>query len=213
MAGMPKLVYLWPGLPQLWKRGAWAGLLLACGFAGLLNFLILASLVWTDLLSARLLVAGWGAVVGLCGGSAWLSARGLVSVTAKGKDIESDLFGEAQEHYLRANWFEAETLLNRLLDENARDVDAWLLLATLKRHTGQAEEAAELLEQMERFEDAARWQQEVAREKALLAPLLAPARGGGQAGVNQSPTGVNQSSMTHPDDDDRADSPHWSDAA
>lgn len=170
----PKLACLWPGLPQLWLRGAWSGLALAIGFTALVNLLLVASLLWTDWLDSGLLLAGWGAAVTLWLASAWVSlgrngtgSRGVVRPT------ENDLFQEAQTNYLAGNWFEAETCLNRQLQHNARDVDARLMLATMKRHTGQWDEALRQLEQLERFEDAEKWQQEIERERSLVAQYRA----------------------------------------
>ncbi len=52
MRRMPRLVYLWPGLPQLWLAGWWWGLALAAGFAVLVDLLLVVSYVWVELLSA-----------------------------------------------------------------------------------------------------------------------------------------------------------------
>ena len=44
--------------------------------------------------------------------------------------------------YLRGNWLEAESLLQRLIRESARDFDVHLLLATLYRRTRRYDEAS-----------------------------------------------------------------------
>lgn len=170
MGRMPKLVCLWPGLPQLWIRGAWSGLALALGFTALVNVLLLASLVWTQWLPWSFLLAGWAAVGMLWLFSTivslgWLGASGRQASAEDGEE----LFREAQTHYLKGNWYEAETLLNQRLSRNGRDIDAQLLLATLKRHTGRLDEALGQLEQLERLEHAMKWYQEIARERMLIA--------------------------------------------
>ena len=53
--------YLWPGLPQLWFEGAWSGLALAVGFGLLVNFLLVASLIWVELIAPTRLGIGLAA--------------------------------------------------------------------------------------------------------------------------------------------------------
>lgn len=193
---MPKLACLWPGLPQLWMRGAWSGLALAVGFTVLVNLAVAASLVWTEWLSAGLLSACWGAVLALWLAAAGVSLRGAGDDAERKVSAEEDLFREAQAHYLRGNWIEAETMLTRLIGRDARDVDARLMLATLKRHTNRLDEAEDELRRLVRLEDAGKWQQEIESERVQIAgarneqlldgapvdelPSLA-ARGGGEA--------------------------------
>lgn len=164
------MVCLWPGLPQLWIRGAWSGLALALGFTALVNVLLLASLVWTQWLPLGFLIVGWAAV-----GMLWLlstiASMGWLGASTRqaSADDGEELFREAQAHYLKGNWYEAETLLNQRLSRNGRDIDALLMLATLKRHTGRLDEALGQLERLERLEHAIKWHQEIARERMLIA--------------------------------------------
>lgn len=167
---MPKVACLWPGLPQLWMRGAWSGLALALGFTVLVNVLLMATLVWTEWFRFGLLAAGWTAVGALwvasaCASLGWLGA----SQDPAGVDDGESLFREAQTHYMKGNWFEAETLLNQRLGRNGRDAEASLMLATLKRHTGRLDESLAQLERLERLESAVFWRQEIARERWLIA--------------------------------------------
>lgn len=169
------MVCLWPGLPQLWLRGAWSGLALAVGFSGLVNFLLAATFVWTAWLSVGLLWAGWIAVFVVWVVSAW-GAKPVASITIDspptlaapepgGRDLLSDVYTQ----YLQGNWFEAETILREMLRAQPRDAEALLQLATLQRHTERLAEAMETLDHLERLDEAVRWRLEIAAERQQIA--------------------------------------------
>lgn len=175
--------YLWPGLPHLWIAGSWAGLVLAVGFTGLLNVVILATLVWPEWLppqAKRACVAMLGVI--------WLAAiwetrreiRRLSAMREHGEtgDTEPDdlvqsqldlLLRKAQGEHLEGDWLAAERTLSELLKINRRDVEGQLLLATVLRHTGRFDQAESQLTRLERLEDAAMWQFEISRERELIA--------------------------------------------
>ncbi len=158
-------IYLWPGLPQLWLDGAFAGLVMAVGCGALLNLLLLSSLVWSELLTVGQLRAGWAAA-----GSLWLIAA-VVSVRGQRRRATlaqtpavGDLFQAAVSEYLRGHWYEAEALLSRLLAANVGDIEARLMSATLLRRTRRYAEAKTQLKSLERLDGAARWSEEIAQE-------------------------------------------------
>jgi hypothetical protein len=164
--------YLWPGLPQLWFDGAWSGLALSIGFSLLLNLLLVASLVWGELLEPAVLRFGWLAL-----GLAWASSLVLLGWGEKSRSIveqspaQEDLFRRALTEYLRGAWFEAESLCGQVVANHPRDVDARLLLATLLRRTKRAADARLQLAELERIESASKWQAEIELEKRLLQEL------------------------------------------
>jgi hypothetical protein len=176
MRRSPWAACLWPGLPQLW-RGDGSGLLVAFGFALLLDVLLLASLVWTDLVGPHVRTGAWIVV-----GCAWIvSAAATWKASRRVLDenfsADGDLFPDAISEYLQGNWVPAERLLNTLVRKNPRDVDARLMLATLWRHTGRFDEAREALASLRRLEEAQKWQLEIRRESQLLdEELNAPAQ-------------------------------------
>ncbi len=161
--------YLWPGLPQLWFDGAWSGLALSIGFSLLLNLLLVASLVWDELLEPAVLRFGWLAL-----GLAWASSLVLLGWGEKSRSVQAqsprqeDLFRRALTEYLRGAWFEAESLCGQVVANHPRDVDARLLLATLMRRTKRYADAGRQLAELERIESSAKWQAEIEREKRLL---------------------------------------------
>lgn len=169
MVRMPWMTYLWPGLPQLWHGGLWSGLALAAGFATLINWLLLASFVWVELLSPQQLRLAWlatgGVWIALVAASAWYG-RGLAPRRAESSEA---MFREAISEYLKGNWFEAERILGRRLHLQPRDVEARLMLATLLRHTERYAEALDQLSRLELQRDAGKWVREIAAEKAWIA--------------------------------------------
>ena len=175
MSRTPWATYLWPGLPQMCRHGSWSGLAVAIGFAGLLNLGLAASLVWCELLTPGVRTIVWAAVLATWGGSVVVSSRGerTADQAAQEAGQQNDTFREASDHYLKGNWFEAERILVDLLDDDPRDVEAQLMLATLLRHTGRRDEAARHLDRLERLEQSAMWQWEIARERQRLRELEA----------------------------------------
>jgi hypothetical protein len=153
----------------LWLRGDRAALFLAVGFSALVNLAVIATWGWTELLTWPLLTVAWGGVVLF-----WLvslvSAVPQIAALTRVLSPEKamDLFRAAQGEYLRGIWFEAELVLNKLLEHNAQDADAHLLLMSLARRTGQLEEARERLRGLEALAGAGKWRLEIARESQLL---------------------------------------------
>jgi hypothetical protein len=170
MGRMPWATYLWPGLPQVWKRGAWSALGLALGFAALVNITVVASLVWTELFPDAVRKAAWLAVAVVWVGSATVARwRDRAAARQADQPQTGDRYCQAMEHYLKGDWFEAECVLAGLLRSSPRDVDANLMLATLYRHTGRPDEAAVQLDRIERLDESAKWVLEIDRERKWLA--------------------------------------------
>lgn len=172
MVRMPWVTYLWPGLPQLWRHGAWGGLAFAVGFGLLLNGLLMASFVWVELLSPGMLRAGWFVATVVWLGAAATSAWYGWGVAPRRATTAEAMFREALGEYLQGKWFEAERILGRLLDTQPRDVEARLMLATLLRHCGRYGEAAEQLARLELLQDARTWAREIGVEKRAIAEAI-----------------------------------------
>lgn len=169
MGRMPWRIYLWPGLTQVARQGAWGALGVAVGFTALLNLALASTLLWSELFTPTVRNAVWGAVVVFWAASAILSYRwDRRQRVPNDSPCEEDPFSQALDHYLKGNWFEAEQVLCGLLRANPRDVDAGLMLATLLRHTRRFDEARKHLDRLGRLEGAAKWHLEMARERELL---------------------------------------------
>jgi hypothetical protein len=166
---MPWAMVLWPGLARIYSQGAWQGLAWAVGFTALVNLALVATFVHETLLPVPTRSVLWMALavvwlVSFAGPSGW-ARKGK---QARPLDPDDPRFQQALDHYLRANWFEAEKELKELLQEEPRDLDARLMLATLYRHTWRLDEAAEELEALGLFEGTEKWELEIHREWELL---------------------------------------------
>lgn len=167
----------WPGLAGLWLRGHWLGLAGAVGFAAAVNLALLTTFVWPRLVSRDLPpwavpVAAWVLVLWLWTIGWKGAARILAREAAKSlqPDAVSDaLLCEAQTEYLRGHWLEAESLLMRLLVRRPGDAEARLLLASVCRRSGHAEQARQQLAELARLPAAAVWRDEIAAEVQKLA--------------------------------------------
>ena len=84
-------------------------------------------------------------------------------------ETERGRFDEAQSHYLKGEWREAERVLREILHADNQDVEARLMLATLCRHRGRYDEATQELDRIERFESAESWRFEIAEERNRIA--------------------------------------------
>jgi tetratricopeptide (TPR) repeat protein len=192
---LPKIAYFWPGLPQLWLRGSWAGLVIAVGFTALVNLLILATCVFHEWIPLEYQLGG-GAIVAASWLVGWWQSRRAesaqsmaIQLTAATSDDESDtvvsqpavgqtidrgeqLYRDAQQAYLRGDWVAAEQLLLKLLKLDDRDAEARLMLATLWRHQGRHREAVRQLDKLSRLEAADPWQYEIAVERQENAAAL-----------------------------------------
>jgi hypothetical protein len=166
MRRMPWILYVWPGLPQLWMTGSWAALALATVAAASLNFALLSSLAWSELVAPGLRIAVWVATGAVWIGSTLFSVRH--SRPGPLTDPAADAYGEALDYYLKGDWFLAERIVVRLLRSDPRDFDARLMLATLLRHTGRFDEAVEQLDVLGRAEGCGKWDMEIGRERELL---------------------------------------------
>lgn len=160
----------WPGLAGLWLRGDLRSLLLALLFAVGVNGALIDTLVWPELFAWGSPLWLWSAlalvwICGFFGAIRQLSASD--STAAPATDDSDALFIQAQTEYLSGHWDEAAWLLERRLANVPRDGEARLLLATLRRHQRRFAEAAEQLQVLSRYDEAARWSWEIAREREL----------------------------------------------
>lgn len=166
MRRVPFLICCWPGLARLWLRGDWFALTLALGFALLLNFALLSTFVWHDVLGSHFVWVAWPLLVTSWVVSFYRTPRvmaGLGMENAPDKK-STQCLSEAHVEYLKGNWIDAEALLNRLIDMNRGDLEAWIMKIGLLRRTNRLAEARQHLQKVTQFENAARWSYELAQE-------------------------------------------------
>ncbi|MEM7454179.1 MAG: tetratricopeptide repeat protein [Planctomycetota bacterium] len=168
------LLCSWPGLARLWVRGHAGSLIIAIGFAILLNLALVSTFLWPDSLGETFPLIAWPVIFLVWIASVKVSLHNLPDLLAVGKpfreslDSSATLFNQAQDEYLKGHWTEARALLERRLDRQPRDVEARLMLATLFRHSRQMELALEHLQQLQQIDQSARWQSEIDRELRLI---------------------------------------------
>jgi thioredoxin-like negative regulator of GroEL len=143
---------------------------MALGTAAVLDVLLLATFGWSELIGEGLRTTLWVAF-GVFWATAvvWSVRQCRRRAAAENPNPKEDAFREALDHYLGGDYYQAEHLLEGLLQRNPRDLDARLMLATLLRHTGRLDEALWQLDTLARSEGAGKWEWEIQHERDLLA--------------------------------------------
>lgn len=167
---------VWPGLARLWLRGEVGGLLTAIGFALLLNFALITTFVWPQLLARQfppwlVPTMAWIAVVcfWVVGVRAGAQIAAAIAQATQPADAESTtLLRQAQLDYLKGHLIEAETRLTTLLHRTPGDVEAWLLLASVQRRSKRPAEARQSLTKLAELSGSIVWSEEVRRELAKI---------------------------------------------
>ena len=173
MAPVRYLTLVWPGLPWLWLRGSFAGLVLAFAFAVTLDIAVMTTFIWSDLVEVSFTLAVWTATAIVWLVSTVSALAAFPPAVAQPAPGEIDpLFVRARSAYLARDWVVAETRLRDLLVLAPTDGEAQLLLGTLLRRTGRRMEARRALEKLSWSDSGARWSRAIAAE---LARLEAPA--------------------------------------
>ncbi|QDU27921.1 hypothetical protein ETAA8_30120 [Anatilimnocola aggregata] len=175
----PPVTSLWPGLARLWLRGEIRGLLTAVAFTLAVNFALITTLVWPQLVSRQLppwlvpttawIVVVWFWVAGMRAGGQLAAAIARANRPADKQSFE--LYRQAQLEYLKGHLLEAESRLLTLLNRTPGDVEARLLLASVQRRTKRPAEARQSLAQLAELSGSALWSEEVQRELVQVKEL------------------------------------------
>lgn len=171
MQAMPYMTCFWPGLPQLWWRGDLRALLAAVLFAAAVNAMLVVTFVWPEMLPSRLVTFGQLALAAIWMVSVVHSFRALRQIRQPVSATTDAWFCKAQGEYLQGHWFEAESLLKKVIRDQSRDVDAHLMLVGVYRQSGRQEEAVGALNRLKKFDGAAKWVLEIRREQQRLADM------------------------------------------
>ena len=175
----PLLLCSWPGLPGLWCKGHWSSLFAAIGFSILLNIALISSFLWKWSLGEAFPLIAWPVICLIWAATALVSYNRLTDVMAVPitekvavPERPDTLFIQAQHEYLKGHWGEAQTLLNRQIDQHPRDIESRLLLATLFRHSRKLDQSLQQLKEIKRFDEAVEWNFECTREEELIREIL-----------------------------------------
>ena len=186
----------WPGLAQLWCRGSYSSLLWAIGFSLVLNLALVATLLWPAILGSFFPAIAWPIIFLVWLISTWTSLKTVEQIAVPRQSLSDQersefsaensgsisqqdssdhseasshtLFNRAQREYLRGHWNEAEALLKQRLNQDERDIEARLLLATLYRHADRFDKASIQLNELERFDESVHWNFEIQRERQFV---------------------------------------------
>jgi len=160
----------WPGLPQLWLRGCWWGLLFAVTFTVLFNFALAVTFLWPAWVPVTAIVVSWLLVLVTWLASVLLTIQQMPKWT--GNRIErrdmDHWFQEAQCKYLQGHYLEAETILTRLIRKDPLDLEARLMIATVCRRTDRHNQSRHSLRELERLEGSVKWKWEIRQEREWL---------------------------------------------
>ena len=83
-------------------------------------------------------------------------------------EVTDQLFIEARDAYLAADWLQAETKLQTILTLSPTDGEAQLLFGTLLRRVGRFVEAKKSLEKLERSDSGKPWEYAIRHELSLI---------------------------------------------
>ena len=169
MSFLRSLTLFWPGLPWAWLRGSWAGLILATAFAICLNLCIITAWIWTSFINLEMTFGIWTAtaIIWIVSTVSAMSTFPQPLISSR-DEVTDQLFVDARDAYLAADWLQAETKLQTILTLSPTDGEAQLLFGTLLRRVGRFVEAKKSLEKLERSDSGKPWEHAIRHELSLI---------------------------------------------
>ena len=169
MSFLRSLTLIWPGLPWAWLRGSWAGLILATAFAICLNLCIVTAWIWTSFIDLEMTFGIWTAtaIIWIVSTVSAMSTFPQPLISSR-DEVTDQLFVDARDAYLAADWLQAETKLQTILTLSPTDGEAQLLFGTPLRRVGRFVEAKKSLEKLERSDSGKPWEHAIRHEISLI---------------------------------------------
>ena len=159
---------MFPGYSGMLQYGHRSFLITALGFALLVDAFLVANFYWTEFLLPGqrnlCLVALFGA---------WIILTVVASLRKQHLDLVmkteplDETFRQTIFHYLRGDWFAAESQILPYLKKYPKDVEMLLLQATMYRHMERYEEALLVLDKLQLLQDCRYWRAEIETERTL----------------------------------------------
>ena len=166
---------MYPGYSGIVQYGDRFFLAAALGFALLVDAFLIANFYWTALITAgqrNILLAV------LCGAWAVLTVAAAFwkhRLDAAAKPEQHDeTFRQTVCHYLRGDWFAAESQILPHLKKYPKDIEMLLLQATMYRHTERYEEALLVLDKLQLLQNSRHWHAEIEAERSLNTAAMKP---------------------------------------
>jgi len=160
---------MYPGYSGIVQYGHRFFLVMALGFAFLLDAFFIANFYWTALITGSqrniLLVVLFGAWVVLMLAAAYWKHR--LDIAAK-PEQHDETFRQTICHYLRGDWFATESQILPHLKRYPKDIEMLLLQATMYRHTKRYEESLLVLDKLQLLQNSRYWYAEIETERSLV---------------------------------------------
>jgi hypothetical protein len=161
---------MYPGYSGIVQYGHRSFLLIALGFAMLVNVFLIVNFYWTALITTGqrnvFLAVLFGAWIFLTAfASLW---KHRLNSDAK-MEPHDETFRQTVCHYLRGDWFAAESQVLPHLKKYPKDIEMLMLQATMYRHAKRYEEALQVLDKLRLLQDSRHWFAEIESERSLIA--------------------------------------------
>lgn len=154
-------IFLWPGLPQLTKRGTWSALFWALATAFLADGVVITRYIWPETFSNFWDNIILGAFIGIYFVGCYISWHLEKNREESAPQNKGDEFPAAQALYLKGRYFEAEKILQNQLKREPEDMASQILLLDLLVVTRRLDEAQQQLESVLNIPDSRAWSWEL----------------------------------------------------
>jgi len=160
---------MYPGYAGMVRYGHRFFLAIALGFALLMDMFLIANYYWTELITKSqrnvflvVLLAAW--IVLMLVAAFW---KHRLDAAVKPEQADETLL-QTIGHYLRGDWFAAESLMLSYLEKYPKDIEMLLLQATMYRRTERYEEALLVLNRLQLLESSRYWHVEIEAERKMM---------------------------------------------
>ena len=162
---------MFPGYSGIVQYGHRSFLAIALGFALLLDAFLMVNFYWTALITSNqrniLLIVLLGAWVALTLAASFWKHQ-LASIKPEEHD---ETFRQTICHYLRGDWFAAESQILPYIKKYPKDIEMLLLQATMYRRTERYEEALLVLDKLQLLQNSRYWYVEIETERSLTTAM------------------------------------------
>jgi len=163
---------MFPGYSGMVQYGHRSFLVMALGFALMLDAFLVVNFYWTAWITTHqrnvLLVALLVAWIVLMLVATYWKRQLDAAATPEPHD---GTFRQAVCHYLRGDWFAAESQILPHLERYPKDIEMLLLQATMYRRTERYEEALVVLNKLRLLQNSRFWHAEIETEQTLIAAV------------------------------------------
>jgi hypothetical protein len=166
---------MYPGYSGMVQYGHRSFLMMALGFALLVDAFLIANFYWSALITPGqrniCLVALFGAwLVLTLFASFWKQYLDSATQTEQ----HDETFRQTICHYLRGDWFATEAQILPYLKKYPKDIEMLLLQATMYRRMERHEESLLVLNKLQLLQNSRYWHTEIETERSLITAAMSP---------------------------------------